>query len=84
MTAFQRSQLMNKQDFQIWGYNMITDYRKKHIWAVADLMKKFALENGKIEQEANELYTLGLLHDIGYEFASEKDYFYHNQIGGAI
>ena len=62
---------------------MITEYRKKHIWAVAELMRKSVLENGGgTEQEANELYTLGLLHDIGYEFASEKDYFYHNQIGG--
>lgn len=63
---------------------MISSDRKKHIFAVAELLKNYALTNGYNSFQAEELYTLGLLHDIGYEFAKEEDYINHNKIGGEI
>lgn len=32
--------------------------------------------------DADELYTLGLLHDVGYAFVDKKDYENHEKIGG--
>lgn len=49
-------------------------------------MRKYALTNAGgeefSEQEANELFALGLLHDIDYQFLDEKDYSKHEQVGG--
>ncbi len=59
----------------------IDDNRKKHIWAVAELMRKFALEKGFSQQEADDLYLLGLLHDIGYAFLEKENYSLHNKVG---
>ena len=56
---------------------MITDNRLSHIIAVARLMKEKSKLLGKNNDYANEMFTLGLLHDIGYEF-DEKN---HNIIG---
>ena len=61
---------------------MIEANRKKHIWAVADLMKKYGEERNLSKEDCEDLYILGLLHDIGYEFAEKKDYYFHNHIGG--
>ncbi len=61
---------------------MITDYRKKHIFGVAELLQKYGKERNLPEEKCNELYTLGLLHDIGYAFLDEKDYAKHNIVGG--
>jgi len=36
------------------------------------------------QKQIEELYTLGLLHDIGYEFLEEKDYAKHEIYGGGI
>ena len=63
---------------------MISEDRQKHIFKVAEFLKNYALNSGKSNLEAEELYVLGLLHDIGYEFAEEKDYKNHNIIGGKI
>ncbi len=63
---------------------MISEDRKKHIFAVAEYLKLYAQNNKMNNTETEELYTLGLLHDIGYEFAQEKDYMIHNKIGGEI
>lgn len=63
---------------------MIEDRRKKHIWAVADLMKKYGQERGLSQADCEDLYILGLLHDIGYAFSKKEDYCYHNRTGGAI
>ena len=63
---------------------MITDDRKKHIWAVAELLKDFAIKENMTNEEIQSLYTLGLLHDIGYEFADSDDYKRHNVIGGEL
>lgn len=35
------------------------------------------------QEEIEDLYTLGLVHDIGYEFLEEKDYINH-EIYGAL
>ena len=47
---------------------MISEDRKKHIWAVAKFLKEYAISQNMPQKEVEELYTLGLLHDIGYEF----------------
>ena len=61
---------------------MIKDYRKQHIWAVAELMEKYGKERNFSEEKCRELYVLGLLHDVGYQFLEEKDYITHNVVGG--
>lgn len=61
---------------------MISSDRKKHIWAVAEFLKKYAMAQNMTQKEIEELYTLGLLHDIGYEFLEEKDYENHEKFGG--
>ena len=63
---------------------MISHDRKKHIWAVAEFLKDFAIKQNITSEEVETLYTLGLLHDIGYEFASPENYIKHNEIGGNL
>ena len=41
-------------------------------------------EKGFSEEKCNELYTIGLLHDIGYAFLEEKDFIKHNVVGGEV
>ena len=36
------------------------------------------------QEDIHDLFTLGLLHDIGYEFLEEKNYKTHNIVGGNI
>ena len=47
---------------------MISDDKIKHIIGVARLMKKYSEEKGFDNNYCLEMFTLGLLHDIGYEF----------------
>ena len=47
---------------------MISHDRKKHIWAVAEFLKDFAIKQNISSEEVETLYTLGLLHDIGRKF----------------
>lgn len=63
---------------------MISQDRKKHIWAVAEFLKRYAISQNMSEKEIEDLYTLGLLHDIGYEFLEEKDYEKHEIYGGTL
>ena len=63
---------------------MISQDRKQHIWAVAEFLKKYALSQKMSQKEIEDLYTLGLLHDIGYEFLEEKDYEKHEIYGGKL
>ena len=63
---------------------MISKDRKQHIWAVAEFLKQFAQEQNMSSEDCQALYTLGLLHDIGYEFAEQEDYKNHNVIGGNL
>lgn len=57
---------------------MIDNDRLKHIFEVAKLMKDKAK---KVGLDKEEMFTLGLLHDIGYEFGENED---HNIIGANI
>ncbi len=61
---------------------MIDENRKNHIFAVAELMKKYGQEHGFSEQECVNLFTLGFLHDVGYEFLEEKEFHLHARVGG--
>ena len=55
---------------------MIDENRVKHIMGVAKVMKDNASQWGLDEKD---MFTLGLLHDIGYEFGSSEE---HHLIGG--
>lgn len=57
---------------------MIDNDRLKHIFEVAKLMKDKAEIVG-LDKE--EMFTLGMLHDIGYEFGENND---HNFVGFQI
>lgn len=63
---------------------MISEDRKKHIWSVAKFLKEFAIQEKMNKQDIEDLFMLGLLHDIGYEFLEPQDYVTHNFIGGGI
>lgn len=60
----------------------ITEHRLSHSLAVARLMHDKALELSYNEDYAKEMFTLGYLHDIGYEYTDIKEQ--HPQIGGEI
>lgn len=57
---------------------MIDNDRLKHIFEVAKLMKDKAK---KVGLDKEEMFTLGMLHDIGYEFGENSD---HNFVGFQI
>jgi len=57
---------------------MIDDDRIKHIMAVARVMKDNA---GSVGLDEEEMFTLGLLHDIGYEFGGSEE---HHQVGAEM
>ena len=61
---------------------MITEDRKRHMFGVAEFLRDYALRQKMSQQDCNELYTLGLLHDIGYAFLDEPDYQEHGIVGG--
>ena len=63
---------------------MISKDRQKHIFGVANFMKSYAVSQGLSQEEIEDIYTLGLLHDIGYEFLNKKEYAKHNVVGGGI
>ena len=58
---------------------MITEDRLHHIIGVARLMKDYCIKNNYSEDYQKEMFTLGYLHDIGYEFG---DNLTHAEIGG--
>lgn len=60
---------------------MITSDRLNHIVAVARYMKDYCLKNGFDEYYCKEMFTLGILHDIGYEFCEHAK---HNIVGGEL
>jgi len=55
--------------------------RLKHSIAVARKMIKIGKEYGLNEEELQDLFALGLNHDIGYEFGTNEN---HNIIGGEM
>lgn len=56
--------------------------RIKHSFAVARKMKQIAIDLGLNDEEINDCFVIGFIHDIGYEFATNK--MGHNKIGGEI
>lgn len=62
---------------------MITENRWKHILGVARKAKEFALKiKPNDEKYAEDMFLLGLLHDLGYEFSETGRG--HSDIGGEI
>lgn len=62
---------------------MITENRWKHIVAVARLAREFALKMRPNDTEyAQDMFLLGLTHDIGYEFLGNGRG--HAALGGQI
>ena len=55
--------------------------RLKHNYAVANKMIELGKEKSLSEIELQELFLLGYLHDIGYEFGTNEN---HNLIGGNL
>ena len=55
--------------------------RLKHNYAVANKMVELGKEKSLSEIELQELFLLGYLHDIGYEFGTNEN---HNSIGGNL
>lgn len=47
---------------------MITETRLQHMLGVARKVYQLAKEHGLSEEEARTCFTMGFLHDIGYEF----------------
>ncbi len=60
---------------------MISNDRQAHILAVAQLMENKSKTLEKSENYAQEMFCLGFVHDIGYEFGENKN---HELIGGEI
>lgn len=57
------------------------DNRIKHCYAVAKKMVELGKEKDLSEEQLKELFVLGYLHDIGYQFGTNEN---HNIIGGNI
>lgn len=55
--------------------------RLKHSYAVANKMIELGKEKSLSEIELQELFLLGYLHDIGYEFGTNEN---HNVKGGNL
>ena len=56
--------------------------RLKHSYAVAKKMQEIGKSIGLGNKELEELFLLGLNHDIGYEFSPDGKK--HNEIGGEV
>lgn len=50
----------------------INNNKMNHILAVARLMYQMAIDDGKSEEYAEQMFLLGYLHDIGYEFCTKS------------
>jgi hypothetical protein len=55
--------------------------RLKHSYAVANKMVELGKEKNLLDEQLQELFLLGYLHDIGYQFGTNKN---HNMIGGNL
>jgi len=60
---------------------MISNDKYQHIIQVARFMKKYCEENEFDKSFCEEMFTLGILHDIGYEFTEHAE---HNYAGGQL
>ena len=55
--------------------------RLKHNYAVANKMVELGKEKNLLDEQLQELFLLGYLHDIGYQFGTNEN---HNMIGGNL
>ena len=55
--------------------------RLKHSYAVANKMVEIGKSKNLNDNELEDLFLLGLVHDIGYQFGKNED---HNIVGGNI
>lgn len=62
----------------------ITSNRIKHMLGVAKRCHELGQEYGLDENRCQELFVLGLVHDVGYEFTNDGEPTKHAEIGGAI
>lgn len=60
---------------------MIDNNRLNHIIAVARLMKETCIKNNCESTYIEEMFILGYVHDVGYEFVEGAK---HNEKGGLI
>ena len=63
-------------------YKKMSDWRFKHCAEVGRLMEENARNRGWSEQKCREMYLLGYLHDLGYEYTKEGED--HARIGGLL
>ena len=55
--------------------------RLKHSYAVACKMIELGKERKLSDESLEELFTLGFIHDIGYQFGNNEN---HNMLGGNL
>ena len=60
----------------------ISNDRLKHSVGVARLMYEMSLQKRWSLEKSKEMFSLGFLHDIGYEFSERQEE--HPQIGGTM
>lgn len=65
-------------------YIGITPHRMAHMAGVAKRCYELGKEYGLSEEQCQELFVLGLVHDVGYAFTDEKEPEKHAEIGGSI
>ncbi len=56
----------------------MTNERANHTWAVARKMVEIGKEKNLSEEEQEDLFVLGINHDIGYQFGNNEN---HNELG---
>ncbi len=58
--------------------------RVKHSLAVAKKMTEIGREKNFSKEQIKEVFLLGIVHDIGYEFDDSEYHDSHNSVGGDI
>ena len=56
----------------------MTNKRANHSWAVARKMVEIGKKRNLSEEEQEDLFVLGINHDIGYQFGNNEN---HNELG---
>ena len=56
----------------------MTNERANHTWEVARKMVEIGKEKNLSKEEQEDLFVLGINHDIGYQFGNSEN---HNKLG---
>ena len=59
----------------------MSEDKLKHVYAVGLKMMELGEKRNMTEEELQDLFILGLLHDIGYQFGTSDN---HNIVGGTL